>query len=88
MAKISPVIADDVRRVDAQLLGGDFGVPAVGEGFPRTRHLLDLKLPEVGLKELLLVVAELHVKVAIETDFLGILRRLKDGQTLEVRFFG
>lgn len=85
---MSPVIADDVRRVDAQLLGGDFGVPAVGECLPRTRHLFDLKLPEVGLKELLLIVAKLHVKVAIETDFLGILGRLKDGQTLEARFFG
>lgn len=88
MAKISPVIPDDVRRVDAQLLGGDFGVPAVGEGLPRTIHLFDLKLPEVRLEQLLLVVAELHVEVAIEADFLGILGRLKDGQTLEARFVG
>lgn len=88
MAIISPVIADDVRRVDAQLLGGDFGVPAVGEGLPRTRHLFDLELAEVRLEQLLLVVAELHVEVAIEAAFVRVLGRLKDGQTLESRFFG
>lgn len=44
-------------------------MPAIGEGLPRIRHLFDLEFTKVGLEELLLVVAELHVKVAIEAAF-------------------
>lgn len=77
-----PVIADNVRRVDSQFLRGDFGVPAVGERLPRAVHALDLKLSEVGLEQLLLVVTELHVEVAVEASFGILFHGFQNGKTL------
>lgn len=56
----------DKLRTDAQLAGGNLKVPAAGERLPRTVQLLDGEVPEVGLEQLSLVVAELHVEIAVE----------------------
>jgi hypothetical protein len=77
-----PVVTHNVRRIDTEFLGSYFGVPAVGEGFPRTRHLFDLEFSEVRLEQLLLVVAELHVEVTVEAAFGILLDGLHDGESL------
>lgn len=79
---IVPVITDNVRRVDSQLLRSNFCVPAIGEGLPRTRHFFNLKLSKVRLEQLLLIITELHVEVAVEAAFGILLGGLQNGKAL------
>lgn len=54
------------RRVYPQVLGDGVERPARREGLPGVVHPLEGEVPEVGLHQLLDVVAELHVEVAGE----------------------
>lgn len=60
------VVFLDELGVDAELARGDLEVPAAGERLPRALQLFDGEVTEVGLEQLALVVAELHVEVAVE----------------------
>lgn len=54
------------RGVDAQMPPDAFRRPASGERPPWLVHLLEVEVSEVGLQQLVHVVAKLHVEVALE----------------------
>lgn len=83
LAELLPVITDNIRRIYAQFLCGYLSVPTISESFPWTDHFLDLKLPEISLKQLLFIITKLHMKIAVKTTFGVFLSCLQHRKTLQ-----
>lgn len=82
------VVAGDVAGVDAEVARRDVRRPARRERAPWTLQSLKAEVPEVGLQQLLEVVAELHVEVAVEQRGGARARRLRARRVAEHAYGG